>query len=183
MNSNKKSKPYTTCKACLTTEELRVYKKVLMEGEQSAQTEFLDFIQQYVNKAGIPPSLFTQKAHLGDKSYREIVKKRTRNLSVDFNKRICIGIAIFWLSDIVRIHIDRKFPQIDKELRKKKIEELKKLFVLKLGIHMKMAFQLMEKGINLENIAIYLNQEAGDASNFNNQKTIGKPSNKKSTTR
>lgn len=142
-------------------------KETFLKCEEIENQEFLDFLFKYVNKGrdGIKPSTFWKQARLGEKSYREVVVKRKRKLAEDYKQRICIGIGIKWY-DIERIHIDRKFPNLDDEQRARKVNELKNSFILQMGSPMKRVFILMEEGKDLEHLALCMYIMADNSSHF-----------------
>lgn len=142
-------------------------KETFLKCEEIENKEFLDFLCKYVNKGrdGIKPSTFWTQARLGEKSYREVVIKRKRKLAENYKQRICIGIGIEW-NNIVRIHIDHKFPNLDCEQRAKKVNELKNSFILQMGSPMKRVFILMKEGKDLKHLARCMHLMADNSSHL-----------------
>lgn len=93
------------------------------------------------------------------------VFSRNRKLSRRFKQRICLGIGIMW-EEIVRNHIDRKYPKLTPEKRLEKVQKLRKEFIWHLGTPMKETFEMMQEGAKLEPYAIYMNKTSGNKDNF-----------------
>lgn len=150
----------------LSEEEMEACKNGLQEREKKTNKEVIDFLQQYINDGnyGIRPQNFQKKAHLGVNTFKAVFS-RERKLSRRFKQRICLGIGIMW-EEIVRNHIDRKYPKLAPEKRLEKVQELLKEFIWHLGTPMKEIFEMMQEGANLETYAIYMNKTSGNKDNF-----------------
>lgn len=150
----------------LSEEEMEACKNGLQEREKKTNKEVIDFLQQYIHDGnyGIRPQNFQKKAHLGVNTFKAVFS-RERKLSRRFKQRICLGIGIMW-EEIVRNHIDRKYPKLTPEKRLEKVQELLKEFIWHLGTPMKETFEMMQEGANLETYAIYMNKTSGNKDNF-----------------
>lgn len=150
----------------LSEEEMEACKNGLQEREKKTNKEVIDFLQQYINDGnyGIIPQNFQKKAHLGVNSFNAVFS-RNRKLSRRFKQRICLGIGIMW-EEIVRNHIDRKYPKLTPEKRLEKVQKLLKEFIWHLGTPMKETFEMMQEGEKLEPYAIYMNKTSGNKDNF-----------------
>ena len=150
----------------LSEEEMEACKNGLQEREKKTNKEVIDFLQQYINDGnyGIRPQNFQKKAHLGVNSFNAVFS-RNRKLSRRFKQRICLGIGIMW-EEIVRNHIDRKYPKLTPEKRLEKVQKLLKEFIWHLGTPMKETFEMMLEGEKLEPYAIYMNKTSGNKDNF-----------------
>ena len=150
----------------LSEEEMEACKNGLQEREKKTNKEVIDFLQQYIHDGnyGIRPQNFQKKAHLGVNTFKAVFSQN-RKLSRRFKQRICLGIGIMW-EEIVRNHIDRKYPKLTPEKRLEKVQELLKEFIWHLGTPMKEIFEMMQEGANLETYAIYMNKTSGNKDNF-----------------
>lgn len=150
----------------LSEEDMEACKNGLQEREKKTNKEVIDFLQQYIHDGnyGIRPQNFQKKAHLGVNTFKAVFS-RERKLSRRFKQRICLGIGIMW-EEIVRNHIDRKYPKLTPEKRLEKVQELLKEFIWHLGTPMKEIFEMMQEGANLETYAIYMNKTSGNKDNF-----------------
>ena len=150
----------------LSEEEMKACKNGLQEREKKTNKEVIDFLQQYIHDGnyGIRPQNFQKKAHLGVNSFNAVFS-RNRKLSRRFKQRICLGIGIMW-EEIVRNHIDRKYPKLTPEKRLEKVQKLQKEFIWHLGTPMKETFEMMLEGEKLEPYAIYMNKTSGNKDNF-----------------
>lgn len=150
----------------LSEEEMKACKNGLQEREKKTNKEVIDFLQQYIHDGnyGIRPQNFQKKAHLGVNTFKAVFS-RERKLSRRFKQRICLGIGIMW-EEIVRNHIDRKYPKLTPEKRLEKVQKLLKEFIWHLGTPMKEIFEMMQEGANLETYAIYMNKTSGNKDNF-----------------
>ena len=150
----------------LSEEEMEACKNGLQEREKKTNKEVIDFLQQYINDGnyGIIPQNFQKKAHLGVNTFKAVFSQN-RKLSRRFKQRICLGIGIMW-EEIVRNHIDRKYPKLPPEKRQEKVQKLRKEFIWHLGTPMKETFEMMQEGEKLEPYAIYMNKTSGNKDNF-----------------
>lgn len=150
----------------LSEEEMKACKNGLLEREKKTNKEVIDFLQQYINDGnyGIRPQNFQKKAHLGVNTFKAVFSQN-RKLSRRFKQRICLGIGIMW-EEIVRNHIDRKYPKLTPEKRLEKVQKLRKEFIWHLGTPMKETFEMMQEGEKLEPYAIYMNKTSGNKDNF-----------------
>jgi len=150
----------------LSEEEMEACKNGLQEREKKTNKEVIDFLQQYINDGnyGIRPQNFQKKAHLGVNTFKAVFSQN-RKLSRRFKQRICLGIGIMW-EEIVRNHIDRKYPKLTPEKRLEKVQKLLKEFIWHLGTPMKETFEMMLEGEKLEPYAIYMNKTSGNKDNF-----------------
>ena len=150
----------------LSEEDMEACKNGLQEREKKTNKEVIDFLQQYIHDGnyGIRPQNFQKKAHLGVNTFKAVFSQN-RKLSRRFKQRICLGIGIMW-EEIVRNHIDRKYPKLTPEKRLEKVQELLKEFIWHLGTPMKETFEMMQEGENLEHYAIYMNKTSGNKDNF-----------------
>lgn len=150
----------------LSEEEMEACKNGLQEREKKTNKEVIDFLQQYINDGnyGIIPQNFQKKAHLGVNTFKAVFSQN-RKLSRRFKQRICLGIGIMW-EEIVRNHIDRKYPKLTPEKRLEKVQKLRKEFIWHLGTPMKETFEMMLEGEKLEPYAIYMNKTSGNKDNF-----------------
>lgn len=150
----------------LSEEDMEACKNGLQEREKKTNKEVIDFLQQYIHDGnyGIIPQNFQKKAHLGVNTFKAVFSQN-RKLSRRFKQRICLGIGIMW-EEIVRNHIDRKYPKLTPEKRLEKVQELLKEFIWHLGTPMKETFEMMQEGENLEHYAIYMNKTSGNKDNF-----------------
>lgn len=150
----------------LSEEEMEACKNGLQEREKKTNKEVIDFLQQYINDGnyGIIPQNFQKKAHLGVNTFKAVFSQN-RKLSRRFKQRICLGIGIMW-EEIVRNHIDRKYPKLTPEKRLEKVQKLLKEFIWHLGTPMKETFEMMQEGEKLEPYAIYMNKTSGNKDNF-----------------
>lgn len=150
----------------LSEEEMEACKNGLQEREKKTNKEVIDFLQQYINDGnyGIIPQNFQKKAHLGVNTFKAVFSQN-RKLSRRFKQRICLGIGIMW-EEIVRNHIDRKYPKLTPEKRLEKVQKLLKEFIWHLGTPMKETFEMMQEGEKLEHYAIYMNKTSGNKDNF-----------------
>ena len=150
----------------LSEEEMEACKNGLQEREKKTNKEVIDFLQQYINDGnyGIIPQNFQKKAHLGVNTFKAVFSQN-RKLRRRFKQRICLGIGIMW-EEIVRNHIDRKYPKLTPEKRLEKVQKLQKEFIWHLGTPMKETFEMMLEGEKLEPYAIYMNKTSGNKDNF-----------------
>lgn len=150
----------------LSEEDMEACKNGLQEREKKTNKEVIDFLQQYIHDGnyGIRPQNFQKKAHLGVNTFKAVFSQN-RKLSRRFKQRICLGIGIMW-EEIVRNHIDRKYPKLTPEKRLEKVQKLRKEFIWHLGTPMKETFEMMQEGVNLEHYAIYMNKTSGNKDNF-----------------